>query len=120
MEHLRQCWQADTGRVESALRQLENRTVGLEQVWSGLGTVAKVLEGLRDSRNEVESILRQLQTRIVALEQGYSRLGTVSKDLDGLRAFRSRVERVHAGIQKAFNGSLAGASSALLPDEKRA
>ncbi len=58
VEHLRQCWQADTGRLESALRQLENRTVGLEQGYSSLGTVAQDLEGLRDSRREVEPVLR--------------------------------------------------------------
>ncbi len=156
VDHLRQCWQADTGKFESAVRQLENRTAGLEQGagtfaavskdldslkdfrtevqsvlrqfenrivelerrYSSVDTLGKDLDSLREFRTEVESILRQLESRIVGLEQSYSSLGTVSKDLDSLRAFRSHVERIHAGIQKAFNGSLTGTSSAMLPDTK--
>lgn len=157
VDHLRQCWQADTGKFESIVRQLESRIVGLEQgsstfatvstdldalrdfrrevesvlpqlesrivaleqSCSSLPTVSKDLDSLRDSRSAVESVLRQLENRIVELQQGYSSLGTLSKDLDSLRAFRDHVEHVHAGIQKAFNGSLAGTPSALLRDEKR-
>ncbi len=157
MDHLRQCWQADTGKFESVVRQLENRTAGLEQGagtlaavskdldglrdfraevrsalqqfenrtvglergYSSLAAVPKDLDSLRDSRREVESILQQLESKIVELEHSYRSLGTVSQDLENLRAFRSHVERVHAGIQKAFNGSLAGTSSAPLRDETR-
>ncbi len=120
VEHLRQCWQADTGRLEPALRQLESRASTLEQSCSGWGTVAKDLEGLKDFRSVVEPALQQWQNRIVELERGYSSLSAVSQDLDSLRAFRSRVEHVHAGIQKAFNGYLSGSSSTLPPDEERA
>jgi DNA repair exonuclease SbcCD ATPase subunit len=156
VDHLRQCWQADTGKFESAVRQLENRTAGLEQSAGTLATVsrdldglkefrakvqsvlqqfenrtvklerahgnldavAKDLDGLRAFRGQVESILQQLESRIAGLEQSYGRLGTLSQDLDDLRAFRSHVERVHAGIQKAFNGTLAAAPSAIPPDVK--
>lgn len=155
VDHLRQCWQADTGKFESAVRQLESRTNGLEQGagaraamskdleglkdfraevqsalqqfenrtvelergYGSLAAVPKDLDGLRDFRREVESILQQLESRIVPLEHSYRNLGTVSQDMENLRAFRSHVERVHAGIQKAFNGSLAGPSSALRRDE---
>jgi len=154
VDHLRQCWQADTGKLESIVRQLEERTAGLEQGSAALAAISQDLDGLRDSRRNVESVLPQLQTkivgleqscssfatiskdldslrgsygaldsvlrqlenRIVALEQGYSGLGTLSQDLESLRAFRSHVERVHAGIQKAFNGALAAAPSAVPPD----
>jgi chromosome segregation ATPase len=156
VDHLRQCWQADTGKFESTVRQLENRTAGLEQsagtlatvsrdldsfksvraevqsvlqqfetrtvklerAYGNLDAVAKDLDSLRAFRGQVESILQQLESRIAGLEQSYSRLGTLSQDLDNLRAFRSRVERVHAGIQKAFNGTLTGTPSALPPDVK--
>jgi septation ring formation regulator EzrA len=155
VDHLRQCWQIDTGKLESAVRQLENRTSGLEQGagtltavskdldglkdfrtevrsglqqfenktvelergYSNLVAVPKDLDGLRGFRREVESILQQLESRIIALEHSYGSLGTVSQDLESLRAFRSHVERVHVGIQKALNGSLAATSSALLRDE---
>ncbi len=157
VDHLRQCWQADTGKLESIVRQLEERTagleqgsatlaalaqdldglrsfrreaesvlqqleskvVGLEQSCGSLATVSKDLDGLKDSHSAVESLLRQLENRIVTLDQGYGSLGTLSKDLDNLRAFRSYVEHVHAGIQKAFNGSLAATSSAPLRDDKK-
>ncbi|MCL5281142.1 MAG: hypothetical protein M1376_14675 [Planctomycetes bacterium] len=157
VDHLRQCWQADTGKIESIVRQLEERTVGLEQAsatfaalsqdldglrafrrevksilqqleskvvgleqsCSSLATMSKDLDSLKDSHTAVESALRQLENRIATLEQGYGNLGTLSKDLDNLRAFRSYVERVHAGIQKAFNGSLAATSSAPLRDDKK-
>ncbi len=156
VDHLRQCWQADTGKFESivqqleertagleqgsatlaaisrdldglrdfrrevepALQQLESKVVGLQQSYSNLATVSKDLDSLRDSRSAVESVLGQLEKRIAQLEQGYSSLGTLSQDLDSLRAFRDHVEHVHAGIQKAFNGSLAGTSSPLLRDDK--
>jgi len=156
VDHLRQCWQADTGKFESAVRQLENRTAGLEQGAGILAAVSRDLDGLKDFRTEVQSILRQLEnrtaelerncgsfgaavkdldtlrdfrgqvksilqqleSRIGRLEQNYSRLGTLSQDLDSLRAFRNHVERVHAGIQKAFNGSRAATPSAILPDVK--
>ena len=156
VDHLRQCWQADTGKLESAVRQLENRTVGLEQgastlvtvsqdldslkdfrteiqsvlrqfedrtvelehQYSSLGTLGRDLEGLREFRGEVESLLRQLEARMAGLEHSYSGLGTLSKDLESLRAFRSHVERIHAGIQKAFNGNLTGTPSSILPDAK--
>jgi predicted nucleic acid-binding Zn-ribbon protein len=158
VDHLRQCWQADTGKLESIVRQLEERTAGLEQRFaalagisenlddlrgfrrdvesalpqlesrivvleqscSGLATVPKDLDSLRDSCSTVESVLRQLEDRIVTLEQGYGSLGTLSKDLDSLRAFRDHVEHIHAGIQKAFNGYLAGPSSVLRRDDKTA
>jgi exonuclease VII small subunit len=154
VDHLRQCWQADTGKFESAVRQLENRTAGLEQGTGALATVSQDLDGLRAFRTEVQSVLQQFENRTVKLERGYNNLDaaakdldslrafrgqvesilpqleskiagleqrygsldTVSRDLDSLRAFRSHVERVHAGIQKAFNGTLAAAPSAVPPD----
>ena len=74
VDHLRQNWQADTTRLESAVRQVDSR--------------------------------------IAELEKGYGSLGMVSKDLDNLRSFRDHVERIHAGIQKAFNGASHAADSA--------
>jgi hypothetical protein len=154
-DHRRPCWPVDTGKLESAVRQLESRTTGLEQGtgtlasvsndldglkdfrtqvrsalqqfenrtvelergYSNLAVVPKGSDGLRDFRREVESILQQLESRIVAPEHRYGSLSTVSQDLDSLRAFRGHVERVHAGIQKAFNGSRAGPPPALGRDE---
>jgi len=78
-DRLRQSWQTDTTRLESAVGQLESR--------------------------------------IVELEQARSNLGTVSQDLESLRNFRTQVEQIHARIQKAFNGALAGTSSATLREE---
>ena len=118
VDHLRQCWQADTGKFESVMRQLEDRTAGLEQGSATVAAISKDLDGLKDFRREVESVLQQLESKVIGLEQSYSSLGTLSKDLDSLRAFRDHVEQVHAGIQKAFNGSLAGTSSIMLRDEK--
>ena len=118
VDHLRQCWQADTGKLEPVIRQLENRLVELEQGHNSLGAVSKDLDSLRDFRSQIESVVRQLENRIVELEQSYSRLGTLSRDLDSLRDFRNQVERIHAGIQRAFNGTLAGTSSAIVRDEE--
>ncbi len=88
VDHLRQCWQADTGKFESAVRQLENRTAGLEQGAGTLTTVSKDLDGLRDFRTEVQSVLQQFENRTVRLEREYSNLGAVAQDLNSLRDFR--------------------------------
>jgi chromosome segregation ATPase len=104
--------------VEAVLRQLEERVTELQQGLQGLPAVSQDLEGLQQSRSEVAAGLRQLEDRAAALEQGYHRLSAVSRDLDNLHEFRQHVERIHAGIQKAFNGHLSGTALAPRRDEE--
>ncbi len=61
VDRLRQSWQADTTRLESLARQLENRIVELEQAHSSLGTVSKDLESLREFRSRIEQIHAGIQ-----------------------------------------------------------
>lgn len=61
MDRLRQSWQADTLRLESAAGQLENRIVAMEQAHNSLGTVSKDLESLRDFRSRIEQIHAGIQ-----------------------------------------------------------
>lgn len=91
VDHLRQCWQADAGKFESTVRQLEERTAGLEQGSATLAPMSQELDGLRDSRSQVESVLQQLESRVLGLEQSCSSLAIVSKDLDSLKDSHSAV-----------------------------
>jgi len=61
VDRLRQSWQADTTKLESAIGQLESRIVELEQAHNSLGTVSKDLESLRDFRSRVEQIHAGIQ-----------------------------------------------------------
>ena len=91
VDHLRQSWEADTGKLGAAVRQWEDRITWLEQSGHGLDSLrdaqnrvestiqqweerfaaqAKDLDSLRDAQNTVDSIFRQLESRIAGLEQG--------------------------------------------------
>jgi hypothetical protein len=99
---------ADAGQRLAELAQesqsLQARVDHLRQYWQA-------------DADKLEAIVRRLESNVAELAQAYGNLDTVSKDLDNLRAFRSYVERVHAGIQKAFNGTLAGPLPAAVPDQ---
>jgi chromosome segregation ATPase len=117
VEHLRQGWQADMGKLEAVVRQGEKRLVEFQQGHDRLNMMSSDLEGLQDFRRQVEPVLRQWENRIAELEQSYARLSAVSQDLDNLRDFRRQVEKIHAGIQKAINGTFGAAPSPLVPTE---
>jgi chromosome segregation ATPase len=118
LDHLRQGWQADMGKLEALVRQWEKRLVEFQQGHDRLGVMSSDLDSLQEFRRQVEPVLRQWENRIAELEQSYARLSAVSQDLDSLRDFRHQVERIHAGIQKAFNGTFGPAPSALVPIEE--
>jgi hypothetical protein len=56
VEHLRQGWEAQAGRVESAVRELESRVADLEQERQRLTSRAQDLDDLRDFCDRVERI----------------------------------------------------------------
>jgi hypothetical protein len=110
VDHLRQSWEADTGKLGAAVQQWEDRISGLEQG-------AHSLDSLRDAQNAFESVFRQLESRIAGLEEGHQSFAAAAKDLDSLRDFRSHVEQIHVAIQRAFNGGLPSTSSPMPLDE---
>lgn len=138
MDSLARSWQANLAGLESTTHRLENGIAELERRVNGLDAeaadakerrmeLAKQSQSLHERLDDLgqgrqadtarlEALIRQMENRIIAVEQACRNVGTLSQDLDRLRSFRDRVERIHAGIQKAFNGSLAGVSSALFQD----
>lgn len=105
------------GETEGAVQRLQGSVAGLEQGHQQLAQINQELEGLRQFRGETEAALQRLQGSVAGLEQGYRDLSGMTKDLESLRDFRNHVERVHAGIQKAFNGVLAGGTLVMPQDE---
>jgi len=92
VDHLRQCWQADAGKLESALGHFDARIAELEQGCRSLAAVATDVEGLKNARNEIESALGQLADRMTSLEQGYSGLDLLRQDLEALKEARDKAE----------------------------
>ena len=97
VDHLRQSWEADTGKLGAAVQQWEDRISGLEQG-------AHSLDSLRDAQNAFESVFRQLESRIAGLEQGQQNLAAVARDLEGLRDSQHGAESVVQQLQNRIAG----------------